>query len=152
MTRQEKIQNIVSLIMTKNYGDVIKHQDIISLIGERGITQSYRDVINTASRRCIDGGKMIESVHGVGYRIVNPDEYTEQSIRCVASGAKKIDRGAKILMHAPVRDMSQDGLERYNLVSDKMRVLNAALAGAKVEIRMLNSSRKHPLAIQGNNV
>lgn len=147
MTRQEKIQTIVDLVMAKDYGETLSHVELVMAIREHGKTQSYWDAVSAAGKRCISGGKMIESVHGVGYRVVKPDDYTEQSIRYIASGAKRIDRGAKILDHAPVSDMSQAGLERYNLVSDRMRVLRASLAGARVEISMLNSGRKHPLSV-----
>ena len=147
MTRQEKIQAIVDLVMAKDYGDTITHVEIVMATKERGKTQSYWDAVCAAGKRCINSGRMIESVHGVGYRIVKPDDYTEQSIKQIASGAKKIERGAKILDHAPVQDMTQEGLERYNRVTDRMRLLNASLAGAKVEISMLNKGRKHPLAV-----
>lgn len=151
MTRKEKINAAVDLVVSRDYGDVITHQEFIAMMHESGITPSYRDAINAAAKKCIECGKMIESVHGKGYRVVAPDEYTDQSVRCVMSGAKKIDNGNKILLHAPVNDMTQPGLEAYNRVSDRMRVLQASLAGAKVEIKMLEKQRQHPLAIVGRS-
>ena len=147
MTRKEKINAAVDLVSSREYGNIITHQEFIAVMHESGITPSYRDAISVAAKKCIECGKMIESVHGVGYRVVSPDEYTGQSVRCVISGAKKIDDGNKILMYAPVNDMTQPGLESYNRVSDRMRVLQASLAGAKVEIKMLEKQRRHPLAI-----
>ena len=147
MKRKDKIKAAVELVMSKNYGDIITHREFIAVMREHGITSSYRDAITAAMRKCIDCGKMIENVHGVGYRVVMPDDYTGQSIRCISSGAKKIDNGAKILSHAPVQDMTQAGLEAHNKVADRMMILQASLAGANVEIRMLGEKRRHPLAI-----
>ena len=147
MNRKDKIKAAVDLVMSRNYGDVITHQEFIAVMHECGLTPTYRDAITAASKKCVDCGKMIESVHGIGYRVVNPDDYTGQSLKCIMSGAKKIDNGAKILSHAPVNQMSQAGLEAHNKVSDRMMILQASLAGAKVELRMLGTKRQHPLAL-----
>lgn len=147
MNRKDKIKAAVDLVMSRNYGDVILHQEFAAVMHENGLTPVYRDVMQAASKKCVDSGRMIESVHKVGYRVVNPDDYTGQSIKCIASGAKKIDNGARILSHAPVCDMSLTGLEAYNKVNDRMSILRASLAGAKVEISMLGEKRRHPLAI-----
>ena len=147
MNRKDKIKAAVELVMSRDYGNVILHQEFVAVMHEHGVTPSYRDAMQAAMKKCVDSGKMLENVHGIGYRVVNPDEYTHQSIKCIAAGAKKIDHGAKILAHAPVQDMTQAGLEAYNKVSDRMSILQASLAGAKVEMRMLGTKRRHPLAL-----
>ena len=74
-----------------------------------------------------------------------PDEYTDQSVRNIGAGVKRIDKGVRILNNAPVKDMTQFGVQRYNSVVDKSRILQAATHGAKVEIKMLSSRRENPL-------
>ena len=54
----------------------------------------------------------------------------------------------KILDNAPVQDMTQDGVQKYNTVSDRLHILRAAVTGAKVEIKMLNAKRENPLKVQ----
>ena len=146
MNRQERIKAAVELINSKEYNDTISHGELLAAMHETGITTAYRDAVHAAMRKCMDCGKMIESIHGFGYRVVNPDEYTEQSVKCIVSGARRIDRGVRILQHAPVREMSAAGLENYNRVSDRVRILQASVSGAKVEIQMLTAERKHPFA------
>lgn len=150
MNRQDRINTIVNLMLSKEYGDIISHNEILQAIHEQRPSNTYRDAVHAAVKKCVNAGKMVESVRSVGYRVVAPDEYVSQSTKCVMSGAKKIDYGTKILLHAPVRDMSPDGVQSYNHVTDRMRMLQAAVAGAKVEISMLGSGRQHPLAITTN--
>ena len=148
MNRQDRINAIMNVVLSKEYGDMISHTELCAAIHERVGSNTYRDAVRAAMKKCVNVGKMIESVHGYGYRVVDPDEYTSQSVKCIASGARKIDRGTKILLNAPVRDMSQDGRDTYNRVTDRMRILQAAVHGAQVEIRMLGSRREHPLSIR----
>lgn len=145
MTRQEKITAIVDLICSRDYGDTITHMEMSAMIAEPIHSQKYRDIIGIANKRCAELGHMVLSVRGVGYQLVAPDNYTSQSVKRIVSGAKRIDSGVKILEHAPVSQMSQPGLEEYNRVSDRVRVLQASVAGAKVEIGMLANRRQHPL-------
>ena len=150
MTRQERIRAIYDTIIGRDFGDAVSHRELLDAIHEQTVSQSYRDAVNQASKRLLNAGKMIESIHKYGYRIVDPDEYTTQSVKRVTEGAKKIDEGTKILSHAPVSQMSQAGLERYRHVSDRMVLLQAQLTGAKVEIQLLGSGRDHPFTAQQN--
>ena len=145
MTKEEKVKALVDAFINENYGSTIEHWKIAGIIEEKVGSQQYRSIVDRAKRDLLDSGKMIASVHGVGYRVVTPDEYTDQSARCVVSGARRIDKGTRILENAPVKDMTQHGVQRYNNISDRIRILQAAVCGAKVEIKMLNSKRENPL-------
>ena len=149
MNRQEKVKALVDAFSNEEYGATIEHWKIADIIEEVVGTQQYRDIVDKAKRELLDSGKMITNVYKVGYRVVNPDEYTDQSARCVVSGARKIDKGTRILENAPVKDMTQYGVQKYNTVSDRIRILQAAVCGAKVEIKMLNSKRENPLRTGG---
>ena len=145
LNKQEKIKAIVDTFINERYGVTIEHFKLADIMGEKVGSPQYRQIIDRAKRELLDSGKMIASVHGVGYRVVDPDEYTDQSARCVVSGARRIDKGTRILENAPVKDMTQDGVQRYNKVTDRIHILQAAMCGAKVEIKMLNSKRENPL-------
>lgn len=147
MNRQQKIKKLVDEIIGHKYGETISHFDIADLIKEKHGSQQYRSIVNAAQKKCVELGKMVESVRGYGYRVVNPDDYTVQSVRHVTAGARRIDKGTKILRCAPVNDMTQEGRETYNRVTDRMQILQAAMTGAKVEIRMLSAERVHPLSL-----
>ena len=102
-------------------------------------------IVSSAKKELEDSGKMIVSVFSVGYRLAYPDEYVDQSAKRVKRGANQIDHGVRILDNAPVKDMTQAGVQKYNTVTDRMRIMQAAVHGAKVEIKMLTAKRKNPL-------
>lgn len=145
MTKQEKVKALVETFLTEGYGKTVEHFRIASIIEEHYGTSAYWQIINSASKELLECGNMIKSVWKVGYQIVPPDEYTTESVRKVSCGARQIDKGMRILENAPVKDMTQDGVQRYNAVRDRASILQASIHGARVEIKMLDSKRRHPL-------
>lgn len=131
--------------MSKNYGDIIYHQEIAKEIDEPPNTDKYFRIVTGAKKLLLDSGKMIESVRKSGYRVVEPDNYTAQSVRQVVAGARRIDHGVKIMRHAPVSSMTPEGIESYNRVNDRLQILQASMTGAKVELKLLGVRRPHPL-------
>lgn len=144
MTRKEAIDNLVKAVEERNYGDVLNFDEIGGIINQKHGTMAYNDILQAARKRLIAAGHMIVNVRGIGYKVCYPDNYTGEGMRYMRMGARKIDRGAKILNHAPVNDMSQAAREAHNRVNDRMVRLQAAMAGASVEIHMLEAS-KNPL-------
>lgn len=144
MTRKDAIDNLVKAVEESNYGEVLNFDEIGEIINQKHGTRTYGDILQAARKRLIAAGHMIINVRGVGYKVCNPDDYTGESVRYMRQGARKIDRGAKILIHAPVNDMSPMAREAHNRVNDRMLRLQVAMAGASVEIHML-SANKNPL-------
>ena len=144
MTRKDAIDKLVTAVEGRNYGDVLTFDEIGDIIHQRYGRTMYNDILQAARKRLISAGHMIVNVRGIGYKVCAPDGYTGEGVRYMRQGARKIDRGAKIISHAPVNDMSPEAREAHNRVNDRMARLQAAMAGASVEIHML-SSTKNPL-------
>lgn len=144
MSRKDCIDSLVQAVEEKNYGDVLSFSEIGRIIGQKYGSTRYGDILQAARKRLIATGHMIVNVRGVGYKVCDPDDYTGEGVRYMRQGARKIDRGAKIISHAPVNDMSAEARAAHNRVNDRMVRLQAAMAGASVEIHMLEA-RKHPL-------
>lgn len=142
---KEKIQKLAEYIMTKGYGDIIYHQEIAEQIGEQMKSTRYFSVVMGAKKVLLESGRMIKSVRKSGYQVVEPDDYTTHSVQQVVAGAKKIDDGVNIMRHAPVGDMTPEGVSSYNRVNDQLQSLQAFMTGKKVEIKMLSANRPHPL-------
>lgn len=144
MERKEAIDSLVNAVKERNYGDVLTFDEIGKIINQRYGRTSYSDILQAARKHLITTGHMIVNVRGIGYKVCDPDNYTGEGVRYMRQGARKIDRGAKIVAHAPVNDMSQAAREAHNRVNDRMVRLQAAMAGATVEIHMLEAN-KNPL-------
>lgn len=147
MNRTEKTRKIVELFAGMDYGESLTHGQIADYLGIKKTDKEYRYLVSQAQKQLIEHGKMVECVRGIGYRLVAPDDYTLASTKCVATGVKRINKGAKILANAPVHSMTQEGVQAYNSVRDRMVILQAAVSGARVEINMLAKKRPHPLSV-----
>ena len=144
MTRKEAIENLVNAAKEHNYGDVLDYKEIGYIIGQKYGTNAYNSIVQAAKKRLEVAGHAIVNERGIGYKVCQPNDYTSEGVRYMRQGAKRIDRGAKVLSHAPVNDMSPEAREAHNRVNDRMMRLQAAMAGASVEIHML-STNNHPL-------
>ena len=144
MTRKELIDRLIEAVKERKYGDVMDYKEIEYVIGRKHGTSGYNDIVQAAKRRLEQAGHMIVNERGIGYKVVQPDSYTGEGVRYMRLGAKRIDRGAKVMSHAPVNDMSPEAREAHNRVNDRMVRLTAAMAGASVEIHKLSTS-KNPL-------
>ena len=144
MQRKEAIDALVTAVEEMEYGTVMSFRDIGHIIQKSYGDRAYNDILQAARKRLIATGHMIVNVRGIGYKVCPPDDYTGEGVRQMRQGAKRIDRGLKIMDHAPVQDMSPVARESHNRVNDRMRTLQAAMAGASVEIHMLGTN-KHPL-------
>lgn len=146
MSRKEAIDNLVKAVEERNYGDVLNFDEIGGIINQEYGSVAYSDILQAARKRLIAAGHMIVNVRGIGYKVCVPDNYTGEGVRYMRQGARKIDRGAKIISHAPVNDMTPAAREAHNRVNDRMVLLQAAMAGASVEIHMLSSNNNPLLA------
>lgn len=144
MDRKTAIDNLVEAVQDRNYGEVLSFDEIGSIIHQQHGSMRYNDILQAAKKRLEVAGHMIVNVRGIGYKVLEPDGYTGVGVKRVREGARRIDRGTKVLNHAPVNDMSQQAREQHNRVNDRMVRLQAAMAGASVEIHMLSTS-KNPL-------
>ena len=140
MKRKDAIDKLVNAVKERDYGTVITFEEIGGIINSKYGNPNFNDVLQAARKRLIDTGHMIVNVRGIGYKVCDPDKYTAEGVGYMRQGARKIDRGSKIIKHAPVNDMSPAAREAHNRVNDRMMRLTAALAGASVEIHMLSAS------------
>lgn len=144
MNRKEAIDNLVKAVEERSYGETLSFAEIGGIINQKYGSTKYSDILQAARKRLLAAGHMIVNVRGIGYKVCEPDNYTGEGVRYMRQGARRIDRGAKIISYAPVNDMSLAAREVHNRVNDRMVSLQAAMAGASVEIHMLEA-RKHPL-------
>ena len=143
----EIIKSAVDKIQSMNYGEDIPHSELAEMLGVAYKSSAYRAAMSKVQARCLEAGKMLESIHKIGYRITYADDYSEQALKQFRQGALKMSKGEKVLTFAPVNDMSQAGLIQHRNIMDKVLILNAHLSGAMVELKQLKKT--HPLSLDG---
>lgn len=145
--RQERINALVDKFLTMDYGDILEHYKIESIINLHQKDRDYQSVIQAAKKHLEEVGRTVKCVRKVGYQLVMPDEYSDVAAAHVRSGAKRISHGKRILDHAPEDKMSPEGRDMYRHMKDRMTTLAAFMQGARTEVREL-TAKKHPLLSQ----
>lgn len=144
-----KSEVLAERINELNYGDVITHQQISGIIEEDYPSNKYTSTIAKAKRILLRKyNKTIENIVGDGYRVVEPDNFVDQSLRHYKRGFNEMQKGYDTLEHAPIKDMTQEGIITYRRVHDRAVILAAAMKGAHVELKTLGEKRKHPFAVE----
>lgn len=139
--KKEKWELLYDYIVLMEYEDTILHNEIEIIIEENRESKKYYSIIGKAKKKLLEMGKMIKSVTGQGYTIINPDEYTDLSLKHIKTGFNQIDKGHQILQYAPINNMTREGLESYRHVSDRAKTLHAMLAGGCAELKLLNKKK-----------
>lgn len=145
---KKKSEVLAEKINGLNYGDVITHQQIALLIEEEYPSGRYNSTITKVKKILLKKyNKSIENIHGDGYRVVNPDDFVNQSLKHYKRGFNEMQKGYDTLEYAPTKDMTKEGRDTYRRVHDRAITLAAAMKGASVELRTLGQ-KKHPMALE----
>lgn len=131
-----------------SYGDFISHEQIAAIIEEPYGSNKYSTTIAKAKKILLKKySKAIQNIVGDGYRVVNPDDFVQQSLKHYKRGFNEMQKGYDTLEYAPTKDMTPEGRDTYRRVYDRTIILQAAMKGASVELKTLGQ-KKHPLAIE----
>lgn len=142
---KKKSEILAEKINELNYGDFISHEQIASVIEEDYLSNKYTSTIAKARKILLKKyNKAIENIPGDGYRLTSPDDFVQQSLKHYKRGFNEMQKGYNHLEHAPVKDMTPEGLNAYRRVHDRAVILQASMQGVRVELKSL-AKRDHPL-------
>ena len=150
LENKKKSEVLVNKLKELHYGDIISHKQISELIQEEYPSNKYTTTIAKARKILLKNGVCLENIIGDGYRIVEPDNFVEHSLKHYKRGFNEMQKGYDTLTYAPTKDMTPDGRNTYRRVHDRAITLTAAMKGASVELKTL-SQKKHPMAIENVN-
>lgn len=146
---KKKSEILAEKLDEMNYGDVITHKQIVSVIQEDYPSNRYSATIAKTKKILLKKyNKAIENIPGDGYRLVSPDDFVQQSLKHYKRGFNEMQKGYDTLEHAPIKDMSVEGRDTYMRVHDRAIILQASMQGAKVELKTLSGRKKHPFALE----
>ena len=138
-------------ILQLNYGELITHEEISSIIKEEYGSPRYSTVIQQTKAQLLKKQRAIESIRGQGYRVVEPDAFVDLSLNYYKKGFNEMQKGSDTLRFAPAKDMSIEGRNIYHRVQDRANALQAVLNGASVELKTLRAKddgKIHPMAVE----
>lgn len=145
---RKKSEILAEKLNELNYGDFISHEQISTVIEEPYRSNKYSSTIAKTKKILLKKyNKSIENIIGDGYRIVEPDDFVQQSLKHYKRGFNEMQKGYDHLENAPIKDMTSEGRDAYMRVHDRAIILQASMAGVKAELKTLSGKRKRPLAI-----
>lgn len=147
LNSKKKSEVLVEQIVKLQYGDIISHNQISTIIEEEYPSNKYTSTIAKAKKILLIKGICLENIIGDGYRLLAPDNFVNQSLRHYKRGFVQMKKGYDTLEYAPTRDMTPEGLDMHRKIYDRATILNAAMQGASVELKTL-SKKKHPMALE----
>lgn len=150
LNNKKKSEILAEKIQTLHYGDIITHDQIANSIDECYPSNKYTTIISKTRKILQKHGIFLENIIGDGYRIVEPDNVVNQSLKHYKRGFNEMQKGYETLEYAPTKDMTPEGRDTYRRVHDRAITLTAAMKGASVELKTLGE-RKHPMAIEHVN-
>lgn len=137
---------LAEFISGKDYGSIIRYQDIEYVTKLPRKTQKYYNAIYKAKKLAEASGKAIKAIGGGDYQVIYPGDYAREYVREVRIARGHIKHGEKLLTSAPVNDMSLEERGTYNNVCDFHARMQAQISGNYVEVKRLVSKRAHPFA------
>lgn len=141
---KKKSEILAERINELNYGAVITHQQISSMIEEDYPSNKYTSTIAKTKKILLKKyNKTIENIPGDGYRVVQPDDFVQQSLKHYKRGFNEMQKDYDTLEYAPTQNMTPEGLNTYRRVHDRAIILQASMQGVKVELKSL-SKKEHP--------
>lgn len=149
LNNQRKSEVLSEEIEKLNYGDIVRHEQIATIIGEEYPSNKYTSTIAKAKKLLLKKGICLENIPGDGYRILEPDNFVNQSLKHYKRGFNEMKKGHDTLEYAPTKNMTPEGREVYRRVHDRAVTLTAAMKGASVELKTLGQ-KNHPMAL--NNI
>jgi len=93
---------IVERLADEDYGVVIAHGTLATLTGLTSQSRRYFSQVQRARRVLLaEWQRELESMPGIGYRLVEPPEFTGRSRRQLRLSQRRVKRAGAILVAAP---------------------------------------------------
>lgn len=147
LDNKKKSEVLAEKIKELKYGDIISHKQISQIINEEYPSNKYTTTIAKARKILLKNGVCLENIVGDGYRVIEPDNFVQHSLKHYKRGFNEMQKGYDTLAYAPTKDMTPEGRDTYRRVHDRAITLTAAMKGASVELKTLGQ-KKHPMAIE----
>ena len=80
LKNQKKSEVLAEEIKKLKYGDVILHPQIAEIIEEEYPSNKYTTTIAKTRKLLLKNGICLENILGDGYRVVEPDNFVDQSL------------------------------------------------------------------------
>jgi hypothetical protein len=128
----------VNVASSWNYGSIHSHDEIAKLMHLDKNSNRYKSMISRANQKLTGFGKRLENIKGEGYKVVEPDRYTDISLNKFQQGVKRIRDSYSISEHAPIDKMTEEGRKRFRSYNERLSIMRAITEGHCKELTVLS--------------
>lgn len=119
LSPKEKREKVVTYILSKNYGDTIKNEELNQIL-EEDLNDEYgkirfRHQMDKAKNKLYEKGYVIRSIYGIGYYILKPNQISSYTYRnFILKPMKSYKKADTILNNINTKNLSDNRLEEKN--------------------------------------
>jgi hypothetical protein len=135
-----KWEYLVKCVLEWPYESIHSHDTLEILLDTMRGSNDYYNIIARANKSLLFKGKILTSVHGVGYQVLKPDKYSSHSSKIFNQGNKRIKKAKNILEYAPTKYMSIKAKDDHQKVLDRVSSFSALIEGGCKEIKLLQNN------------
>ena len=123
------MQKAVEHILDLDYGDTITFLTISQILGfnlddDRDLRR-FKNCMSRIKNFCIDYGKVLKSIPGIGYYVMKPKQIPSYCYRTyIRKTMDLIDKSERILIHTDTNELSEIRMNEYNEVRELNRAVD----------------------------
>jgi|GEM_PF-6932719 len=136
-------KNLVEVGKIWGYGSLHPHDEISTILSLNYGTTEYYSNVGRANTELLLIGKLLKSVHGSGYEVVNPDDYPAVVLDLTKKVCRRMKKIVRVTEYAPENDMSPEARYKLREMRDRaIRSLAMTNTDKKDFTRLLKSPGK----------
>lgn len=132
-------EQVVDMVVTLEYGDIVTHDRLASLIGERRGSRKYNTILTKVSKVLITRQKALENIRNVGYRVTRPENYVDLALSQIKRGRNSLEKAQTLIACTPVDELTPEQVEIHSEVSNRLGLVVGAARTALTDSTSIRS-------------
>jgi len=120
-------KNLFEVAMSWEYDSIHQFEEIEKILNLPYGTSRFRTAISQANDELTKSGKRLKNVRGIGYQVLKPGEYLDESVKHLKKGTNQIKKSVDIITGAPIHLL--EPYERSNYVAHKDFLISKFVEG-----------------------
>ena len=120
-----EIEILYEYFKTKNYGELISHEEIENIIQIKRNRHKYYKIIAYVKDKLVSDSKIIKAIPGIGYQILKTKHVSGYVYRTnIYNSQRQLSKATKILSNLKTEGFNKDRIEEYNDIKELTQKLN----------------------------
>lgn len=128
------MDELYTLIMSMNYGEIITHEEIERIIGYIRNTTKYTYIISKVKKQLIPNSRIIKSIPGKGYQLLKNEQVSGYVYRnYIVKAEERLEQGNTILDNLNTKGFGSARGAEFDDVRELSRDLKKTVKKKRIE-------------------